>query len=109
MKLKRNLNGQAKLTYDNISHVHVHYRDGIAYEYAVAMKSRAVSDTRMYLKADSYGNTIMKEFPKSDLPKCVQRFINENTHNTIYRFDNDLHTWIINRYPAAESGWDEQF
>lgn len=83
MKLKRNLNGQAKLTYDNIDFVKEQVLNGTTYYWAVVMKSGWVSDTRIYQHRDEQGRGICKDYPKDLLPKTVQRFT-ENHERKIF-------------------------
>ena len=53
--------------------------DGITYCWYVAMKSGHVSDSRVYIYYDERETTCAKPYPKEQLPKAVQKFI--DSHN----------------------------
>lgn len=62
-----------RLTKDNIRHVTTIEQNGNITEYFVAMKSCKVSDCRMY-----YTNDKNIAFPFCELPKCVQKFLQDD-------------------------------
>lgn len=62
-----------RLTKDNIRHVTTIEQNGNITEYFVAMKSGKISDCRMY-----YTNDKSVAFPFCELPKCVQKFLQDD-------------------------------
>lgn len=87
MKVSRNLNGQAKLTYDNISMVKEQVLNGITYHWAVVMKSNWISDIRLYQQLDEQNKGICVYYPKDLLPKTVQRFIENHKRDHFATYD----------------------
>ena len=62
-----------RLTKGNIRHVTTIEQNGNITEYFVAMKSCKISDCRMY-----YTNDKNVAFPFCELPKCVQKFLQDD-------------------------------
>lgn len=65
-----------KLTKNNIKFVKQRLRDGLTYNYYVAMKSNNISDNRLYCNYENNKSTAdYYEFER--LPKTVQKFVKE--------------------------------
>lgn len=67
-----------RLTKNNILFVRELVKDGITYEWFVCMKSRKVSESRVFANCDESGKTIVKTYEKEKLPKSVQKFLEES-------------------------------
>lgn len=76
-----------KLTTTNILRVTALIKNGITYEYHVAMKSGLVSDGRTYINYDENGKTTVADFPFESLPKTVQKFIERASCNNRWSLD----------------------
>ena len=75
-----------KLTKNNIKFVKELTCDGITYGWFVAMKSGYVSDSRNYINYENGKTTCKQTFPKNQLPKAVQKFI-ENSVPELFLYD----------------------
>lgn len=84
----------ARLTYNNIKFIKELTKDGVPYEYYVAMKTGNVSDGRFYARIDERGRvTDNKEYPFEKIPSTVQKFL-ENHTRELFSERDDHATYI---------------
>lgn len=85
---------QMKLTTNNIKFVKELTCDDRTYGWFVAMKSGYVSDSRNYINYEDGKTTSKYEFPKEQLPKAVQKFIDNSTRETFEASEHHGSTFV---------------
>lgn len=86
-----------RLTTNNIKFVKELIFDGITYGWFVSMKSGYVSDCRSYINYENGKTTCKQPFPKNQLPKAVQKFI-ENSDPELILYDDENIYGVFTQY-----------